>query len=262
MGMRNLSRSFLALLLLAAVGLGVSSPGADAETVVPVEGPWSGTTSAGLPVYFEVSGGKVVNASFFFKQGFCGGSGDVGSNEESIDANGHWFYSIEGFVGSEPYVEGTFVAPEKLEGKVIAPGREFPGCPTTIGTFVATPGAVPLAERTAVAIFDPRRRLFSARPFEIPLGQGGRRFLLERLRWKPYGGRVAVAHGYFYTHGMKRKKRPAVTVRLSGLIPWGNFRIYRNLRFDAQGAVPKGFPTSGRRVMLSAPPLPEYQPAG
>jgi hypothetical protein len=249
-------------LAIVLVALAAAAPGAAAETPAPVEGAWSATTSAGLPVYFEISGGKVVNASFFFKAGFCGGSGDVGSNEESIDASGHWFYSTQGFVGSEPYVEGNFVAPDRVEGEVIAPAREFPGCPGTIATFVATPGAPAISERAVVAIDDPVRQTFEPRPYEIVLRQGGRRFLLEGLRWKPYGGRVAVAHGYFHTQGMKRKTRPAVTVRLSDLVPWGNFLIYKTLRFDVHGGVPKGFRRSGRRVMLSAPPPPEYHPAG
>jgi hypothetical protein len=249
-------------LAIVLVALAAAASCAAAETPVPVAGPWSATTSAGLPVYFEVSDGKVVNTSFFFKQGFCGGSGYVSANEESIDASDHWFYSPEGFIGSDPYVQGNFVAPDRLEGEVIAPTREFPGCPGTIATFVATPGAPAISERVVVAIEDPLLQTFAPRPYGIDLRQGGRPFQLEALRWKPYGGRVAVAHGYFHTRGIKRKERPAVTVRLSDLVPWGNFLIYKTLRFEVHGQVPKGFRRSGRRVMLSAPPPPEYHPAG
>lgn len=43
--------------LTCALVLGCGATAAQADGIVPVEGPWHATTSAGLPVGFEVSGG-------------------------------------------------------------------------------------------------------------------------------------------------------------------------------------------------------------
>src|SRR5882672_8825118 len=106
---------------------------------VPVEGGWVATTSVGLPVSFEVKEGNVLNAHFRFNWGFCGTYESHLPNTDPIDANGHWsFMDSRGQT-----IEGTFVAPDRVEGTVVALERELPGCPHTRATFVAAPGAVP-----------------------------------------------------------------------------------------------------------------------
>ena len=54
------------------LGCGVLVASAAGDGVVPVEGPWHGKTSAGLPVQFEVKEGQVANVRFRFRWGFCG----------------------------------------------------------------------------------------------------------------------------------------------------------------------------------------------
>lgn len=137
---------------------------AGAETsqaaVVPVEGAWKGVTSDGLPVYFDVSGGRVVNTRFHFRWGFCGtyGSHDPNANLE-IDPNGHWSYEDP----RGQTFEATFLAPDRAEGKVISVERMLPGCPRTEATFLATP-LPPNPESLAAA-----RAGIEALPHEIRL---------------------------------------------------------------------------------------------
>ena len=126
-----------ATLCLLVPAVRVTAVGADA--VVPIEGPWVGTTSAGLPVSFEVKGSNVLNAHFRFKWGFCGTYESHLPNTDPIDATGHWsFLDTRGQT-----IEATFVAPDRAEGTVVAVERELPGCPRTQATFVAAPGEVP-----------------------------------------------------------------------------------------------------------------------
>lgn len=109
------------------------------EGIVPVEGGWVATTSAGLPVSFEVKEGNVLNAHFRFNWGFCGTYESHLPNTDPIDADGHWsFLDSRGQT-----IEGTFVAPDRVEGTVDAAERELPGCPHTRATFVAAPGEIP-----------------------------------------------------------------------------------------------------------------------
>jgi hypothetical protein len=130
--MRAFGALVCALVLASSGGAGA----AQAEGIVPVEGGWKAETSAGLPVYFGVDDGRVINPRFHFHWGFCG---TYGSHEEEadleIDPSGHWIYQDP----RGPLMEGTFVAANRLEGKVIAPSRELPGCPQSEATFVASP---------------------------------------------------------------------------------------------------------------------------
>lgn len=121
---------------IATVVLAWSAGSAPAQAATPLEGSWKGESSAKLPIFFGVSGGHVVNIRLKFKWGFCGTFEihDPGADQE-IDSNGHW--TFEDPRGQT--VEGTFVAPDRVEGKVISMERELPGCPRTEATFTAVP---------------------------------------------------------------------------------------------------------------------------
>jgi hypothetical protein len=129
--MRAAAAAVLTFLVLAA-----GAARAEADGVVPVEGSWKGETSAGLPVYFGVSQARVVNTRFQFKWGFCGTfTSHDGSANLEIDPAAHWVYLDP----RGQTFEGTFVAPDRVEGKVISVERELPGCPRTEATFTAMP---------------------------------------------------------------------------------------------------------------------------
>jgi hypothetical protein len=122
--------------LTAALLLTIGVAAARAEAVVPVEGSWGGESSAGLPVHFGVAGGHVVNPRFKFSWGFCGTyESSWPGIEFGIDANGHW--KIEDSRGQT--LEATFVAPDRVEGTIVAVERMLPGCPRTEATFTAAP---------------------------------------------------------------------------------------------------------------------------
>jgi hypothetical protein len=122
--------------LLCALAL-AGGPGlAHAEGIEPVEGGWKGRTRQGLPVYFGVREGRVVNTRYHFHWGFCGTYGNhaKGANLE-IDPNGHWI--VADSRGST--LEGTFVAPNRVEGAVRVVERMLPGCPAVLAPFTAWP---------------------------------------------------------------------------------------------------------------------------
>jgi hypothetical protein len=125
-----------ALAAVLVLALGASADAEEPASVPPAEGSWKAETSAGLPVYFGVAGGRVLNTRFRFRWGFCGvfESHDPSANLE-IDAAGHWQYDDP----RGQTFEGTFVAPDRVEGKVISVERMLPGCPRTEATFTATP---------------------------------------------------------------------------------------------------------------------------
>jgi hypothetical protein len=128
--MRLLTVLFSALALASSAGI------AQAETIEPVEGGWKGETSQGLPVYFGVRAGRVVNTRYHFHWGFCGVFGSHAKNANlEIDSAGHWI--VKDTRGSS--FEGTFVAPNRVEGVVNVEERELPGCPKVAASFVATP---------------------------------------------------------------------------------------------------------------------------
>src|ERR1700733_3054240 len=128
-------RGIVALTCALVLGCGVTA--ARADVVVPAEGPWHGTTSAGLPVAFEVRAGQVVDIRFRFKWGFCGTYEATPSGPSPIGADGSW----KGEDTRGQIIEAAFVAPDRVEGKVTAVSRMLPGCPETHATFTAEPGA-------------------------------------------------------------------------------------------------------------------------
>ncbi|MGB7589200.1 MAG: hypothetical protein WBM00_10885 [Solirubrobacterales bacterium] len=135
-----------------------AAPAAGAEDVAPIEGKWHATTSAGLPISFEVSGGQLINARFRFRWGFCGSFESAIRAGVPIEPNGHWKYVDP----RGPFAEGAFVASDRAEGTVVAPSRELPGCPETKATFVAAPGEAPFERAKAVVRDNVRTRHFSA----------------------------------------------------------------------------------------------------
>ncbi len=219
-----------------------------AEGIVPVEGGWVATTSAGLPVSFEVREGDVLNAHFRFSWGFCGTYESHVPNTDPIDANGHWsFLDPRGQT-----IEATFVAPDKAEGTVVAVERELPGCPRTQATFVAAPGEVPPYVKPQVfAVQNVNTGHISRRPSEIVLGLGKHgSFSLRGLKWRSFGARKAHAAGRAEIRKGKREWDPRASVRLSFLVEDGpDKRIYSVVRYVLRGSVPRGFHHRGFRVV-------------
>jgi len=122
--------------LIAAFVLTVGVASAQAEGVVPVEGSWGGESSDGLPVHFGVAGGHVVNTRFKFEWGFCGTfESHAPFADVEVDSAGHWVFEDP----RGQTIEGTFVAPDRVEGKIVTLGRMLPSCPQTEATFTAAP---------------------------------------------------------------------------------------------------------------------------
>lgn len=219
-------------LLLLACSASVSA------SVLPVQGGWVATTSAGLPVSFEVKEGNVLNAHFRFSWGFCGTFESRLSNVNPIDASGHW--SFEDSRGQT--IEATFLAPDRAEGTVVAVERQLPGCPSTRATFVAAPGEVPpYVEPQAFAVQNVNTGHISRRPSEIVLGKNGS-FSFYGLRWRSFGGRKAYAVGKAVIRRGKEEWNPRASVRLSSLVEDSpDRRIYSIVRYVLQGSVPRGF---------------------
>jgi hypothetical protein len=126
--------------ILSCLTLGIAAAGAHAEGIVPVEGGWAGESSAGLPVQFRVVEGRVTDTRFQFRWGFCGTfeSKDAGA-DLPVDETGHWVFEDP----RGQTLEGTFVAPDRVEGRIVSEERMLPGCPRTEATFTAMPGPPP-----------------------------------------------------------------------------------------------------------------------
>lgn len=231
----------MACLLLAG-----GAPGARAEGVVPVEGGWVATTSAGLPVSFVVKDGNVLNAHFGFSWGFCGDFESHLPNTDPIDASGRWsFLDTRGQT-----IEATFVATDRAEGTVVAAERELPGCPRTEATFVAAPGEIPPFVKPQVfAVRNAKTGHLAVRPHEIVLGLGRRGSLVfHGLRWRSFGERKAYATGAAVIREGRREWHPRASLRLSSQIEDGpDKRIYSLVRYALHGPVPRGFARHGFR---------------
>ncbi len=219
-----------------------------AEGIAPVEGGWVATTSAGLPVSFEVREGNVLNAHFRFDWGFCGTYESHLPNTDPIDAGGHWsFLDSRGQT-----IEGTFVASDRVEGTVDAAERELPGCPHTRATFVAAPGEIPPHVKPQVfAVQNVKTGHISRRPHEIVLGLGKHdSFSVHGLRWRSFGDRKAYATGRAEIRKGRREWSPRASLRLSFQVEDGpDKRIYSVLRYALQGPVPRGFAHHGFRIV-------------
>jgi hypothetical protein len=230
-------RSAAVLAVLASmVAASFGAAGANADGVVPIEGAWHATTSAGLPVRFTVEGGQVVGYRFRFNWGFCGTYTSEGGPPVQIESDGHWKY-VE---GPETFIEATFVAPDRAEGVVGAPSRMTPGCPQTRATFVAEPGAVPFTEPKVEVLADVRRgRHYERAPREMVLKSDGS-FRFTGLHWRGWGEPVAHANGHAYIRKSGVVRRPRATVTLSELQETGEGKVYYELHYVLRGRLQAG----------------------
>jgi hypothetical protein len=149
-------------MMVAVLVLAMGTSGSRAEGSAPLDGSWKGETSDGLPVSFGVLGGHVLNTRFKFRWGFCGTfESHSPSADLEVDPSGHW--SFQDPRGQT--LEGTFVAPDRMEGKLTSEERQLPGCPRTEATFTAVP-VPPNPESLAAA-----RAGIEALPYRIQLRQ-------------------------------------------------------------------------------------------
>jgi hypothetical protein len=236
--------------LTCALVLACAAATARADVIVPVEGPWHATSSAGLPVSFEVSGGQVVRSRFRFRWGFCGTFESELGPPVPIDAAGHW-KRVESL---GPWIEATFVAPDRAEGMVVAPSRTLPSCPETHAGFTAMPGAAPFEQAEAVVPANVRSRRLVNAPRRMVLKRDGS-FRFYGLHWRGFGKPTARATGRAYLRrGCRRCRgrevtRPRVTVVLSDLTQQGNYRVYLQVNYVIHGPVPRGFRHRGGRFL-------------
>lgn len=245
--MRILTTLLTALVFTASAGAGV----AQAEVAAPIEGGWWAVTSDGLPVYFGVKAGHVTNVRFNFHWGFCGNfQTHKKAADLPVDASGHWIYQDP----RGPLIEGTFVTPEVVEGKVIAPSRELPGCPRTEASFEAAPLS-PGTESMAAA-----RAGIEALPYEIHLREppGIHNVLIgkvfgsrgETFRFFLFVNRNAPAHlpgvpGYGFhgphhrtlDHGLEGGALANSDVMLDTISKRGETKAQERERFDVEFAV-------------------------
>jgi hypothetical protein len=146
--------------LVTALVLTIGVASAQADGIVPAEGSWAGESSAGLPVHFGIANGHVVNTRFKFKWGFCGTfESHAPYADAEVDPAGHWIFEDP----RGQTFEGTFVAPDRVEGRIISLGRMLPGCPRTEATFAAAP-VPPNPESFAAA-----REGVEALPYDIDI---------------------------------------------------------------------------------------------
>jgi hypothetical protein len=232
------------------VALCVGPVGAGGETVVPVEGPWHATTSAGLPVGFEVGSGQVIDPRWRFKWGFCGSFENATSAVVPVNSGGYWKYTdLRG-----PWIEGTFVAPNRLEGTVTAPSRMLPGCPESQATFVAEPGASSFKQQRAVVLASVVTRRLASAPRRMVLRRDGS-LRFYRLDWQNFGEGVARATGRAFLRAGCRHcrdkvvRRPRVVAYLNGLTQQGGDRRYLHVAYRFVGPIPPGFSRNGSQIL-------------
>ena len=220
---------------------------------MPVEGRWTGRTSAALPVSFEVKEGQILDARFLFKWGYCGifeSALGMRSTETRIDPNGHWEY----IDGRGPVLDGTFVAPDRVEGTVLVPGRSLPSCPGADVTFQAVPGELPPPEEDAgvLAVADVDSGALGRRPHKIEFEEGYVYF--STIQWQSFGGPVAraTARAYIYRCcGRARGSiRPRATLRLTHPVRRGANRVYSRLGYVLRGPLPRDVARRGSLAML------------
>jgi hypothetical protein len=236
----------LAAIASVSLALFAAAPAVGAEGVVPTEGPWHATTSAGLPVGFEVAAGKVVNPRWRFNWGFCGSYENAAPATVPVEADGHWKFTDS----RGPSIEGTFVAPGRLEGTVTAPSRSLPGCPETHATFVAEPGEAVFEQQDVVV----RANVVTRRGVTEPAGMYLRRdgsIQFYEMEWQNFGDAVSRGVGRaFLREGCRRcrhkvVRRPKVVVYLNELTQQGNYRVYLHYHYRFVGSIPPGFRRDG-----------------
>jgi hypothetical protein len=239
------------VILALALGAGVSGARAQgvppALGVVPAEGGWLGVTSGGYPVGFTVSGGQVTDLHFGFNAaGLCGVGEATESNPLSapvLDPDGSWKFTYT--LGQ--FIQGVFVSPERTEGRIVSPGREFPNCPYTEATFAAELGRVPTYVRPLVLALGHRGAEHpELRPRGIKLTP---RFYFFPLRWKRFGEKVTTAKGTANLDVRGRFYEWPVTVRLSHPVPREGYELYATLTYTLHGPIRRGLAISRHAVI-------------
>jgi hypothetical protein len=205
-----------------------------------VEGRWNGVTAAGFRVSFDVEEGQVLNPHYGFRWGtYCGDFESTEMLTYEINPAGHWGNPTP----QVPEIEGAFVAPDLVEGKVIAPGRELPSCPTTEVSFTAEPGEpTPPEEPEVRAVQNIVSRQLAASPHRMILDEYDA-LDLHGIEWQSFGGPVARATATAYENFCcpKDVKRGQVTLRLTHLVRVGPYRVYSKLTLVRAGRPPAGY---------------------
>ena len=200
------------------VALLFGSAGASGETVVPVEGPWHATTSAGLPVGFQVGSGQVVDPRWRFKVGLlrqlrkrhvCGLAGELRR-------------LLEIHRSARPLDRRHLrdAHPARRDGD--GAEQDAPRVPETHATFVAGPGAASFDQQPVVVLANVVTRRLAIAPRGMVLRRDGS-LRFYRLDWQKFGEGVTRATGRaFLRHGCRRcrdrvVRRPRVVVYLNEL---------------------------------------------
>jgi hypothetical protein len=232
----------LALLVLLVGAGGARAEGVPPATgAVPAEGEWLGVTSGGLPVGFTVGGGGISNLHFGFNAaGLCG----VGEATEAyapkpptLNADGSWGFTYD--LGQ--FIQGVFVSPERAEGRIVSPGREFPNCPYTETNFAAELGHVPTyVQPQLFAIERLGKERHALRPREIRVS---RRLSFFPLKWKRFGEPSTRAKAFADYQGRGHVYQVPVTVSLSRpVVQPGGYEVYAKLTYTLHGPIPHAVP--------------------
>lgn len=230
--------------LACVLALSCTAP-AGADGVVPVEGSWRALSAANLPLSFSVREGHVTSARFKFNWGFCGNFLSVTGGDATIDSAGHW--KIEDPRG--PWIEATFVAPDRAEGIVGAPSRMLPGCPLTESRFTASPGE-PFPEPPAQVRNNISSEHLTTRPRRMILSADGS-FYIRGIHWQTFGGALAKGTGIAYARNGcetcpgREVARPRARLRLTHLEDHGLHRVYEEVHYTLLGPLPEGFTHHG-----------------
>jgi hypothetical protein len=236
----------IAATLAGAATLLAGAGGAGAASVAPAEGPWTGETTAGLRVSFEVKEGKITDPLFFFRWGYCGvfESQAPPSTSSAVDESGGWRY----LEPSGPWIEGDVVASDRIEGKVVAPERELPSCPRSEVDFVAVPGeSAPTMPPRVAVVGEPESGRLVSRPARLQLEEPDE-FYFYGIRWRRFGGATALGKGTAFIRGCAEKRcdrearyRSPATLTLSRLTRRGDYKVYTRLHFTIHGPTPYGY---------------------
>jgi len=109
-----------------------------AAGVAPEEGGWKGKTKQEFYVYFGVGEGAVKNVRLTFREVVCGKqSVHLPESRLAIDEAGHFAGAL---VPNRLEFEGTFVAPDRVSGKIVSlETTGLPGCTRKVVGFNARP---------------------------------------------------------------------------------------------------------------------------
>jgi len=126
----GLTLALCALVLMVGMG--------SAAGIAPEEGGWKGKTKQGFYVYFGVGEGTVKNVRLTFREVVCGKQSlHLPESRLTIDEAGHFAGAL---VPNRLELEGTFVAPDRVSGKIVSlETTGLPGCTRKVVGFNARP---------------------------------------------------------------------------------------------------------------------------